>query len=280
MRSALLVLQMLQAKVGYDEMPIDVLYNLAKNAKRVVAIQPILAGSLMLPPCVVKCKTLSEESVHPHRVPIAVSMIVLQPSDPAAAVAGSSDPAAAVAESSDPAAAVVAKRKLTGKRKSTEDAKKPQEKPEEADEKPQEQEIAAAVTKRLEWTFYVTPEWVSPRPNLDEDVDNGIVEWTWCGDESMHPFWAALRRATPKQMSSGGTVTNTLQSNMGYRDMTYTSVTVGMLKSRSGGPVTTTCEVTVPFLTNTVDIPSQAELLLEVEEKGGHNKKGKYRTWK
>ena len=117
-----------------------------------------------------------------------------------------------------------------------------------------------AVTKRLEWTFYVTPEWVSPRPNLDEDVDNGIVEWTWCGNESMHPFWA-LRRATPKQMSSG----DTFQSNMDYREMTYTSVTVGTLKSRSGGPVTTTCEVTVPFLTNTVDIPSQAELLLDVE---------------
>ena len=63
-----------------------------------------------------------------------------------------SDPAAAVAESSDPAAAVAAKRKLTRKRKSTEDATKPQEKP---------QEIAVAVTKRLEWTFYVTPEWVS-----------------------------------------------------------------------------------------------------------------------
>ena len=54
---------------------------------------------------------------------------------------------------------------------------------------------------------------------------------------------------------------------MEYREMTYTSVTVGTLKSRSGGPPTTTCEVTVPFLTNTVDIPSQAELLLEVEEK-------------
>ena len=61
--------------------------------------------------------------------------------------------------------------------------------------------------------------------------------------------------------------------------MAYTSVTVGTLKSRSGGPVTTTCEVTVPFLTNTVDIPSQAELLLEVEEKGV-KPKGKNRTWK
>ena len=63
-------------------------------------------------------------------------------------------------------------------------------------------------------------------------------------------------------MSPGSTI------NMDYRDVTYTSVVVGTLKSRSGGPVTTTCEVTVPFLTNTVDIPSQAELLLEVEEKG------------
>ena len=78
----------------------------------------------------------------------------------------------------------------------------------------------------------------------------------------------------PKQISSGEA-----ESNMEYREMTYTSVTVGTLKSRSGGPVATTYEVTVPFLTNTVDIPSQAELLLEVEEKGV-KPKGKNRTWK
>ena len=46
-----------------------------------------------------------------------------------------------------------------------------------------------------------------------------------------------------------------------------------MLKGLSGGPVTTTCEVTVPFLTNTVDIPSQAELLLETAEKEPADKK-------
>ena len=62
---------------------------------------------------------------------------------------------------------------------------------------------------------------------------------------------------------------------MHYREVTYTSVTVGTLKSRSGAP----CEVTVPFLTNTVDIPSQAELLLEVAEKPTHAR-GAYRTWK
>ena len=100
---------------------------------------------------------------------------------------------------------------------------------------------------------------MSPKPNLD-DVDNGTVEWTWGGDESMHPFWA-IRRATPKQISS-----DEAESNMDYREMTYTSVTVGTLESRSGGPVTTTCEVTVPFLTNTADIPSQGELLLAVDD--------------
>ena len=112
MRSALLVLQMLQAKVVYDEMPIDVLYDQAKHAKRVVAIEPILVGRLVLPPCVVKCKTLSEESVHPYRVPIRVTMLSV-------AVAESSDPAATVVGSSDPAAAVVATRGTSGERKST-----------------------------------------------------------------------------------------------------------------------------------------------------------------
>ena len=123
----------------------------------------------------------------------------------------------------------------------------------------------------------MTPEWVSPKPNLD-DVDNGTVEWTWRGDESMHPFWA-IRRITSRQIAVMGQLLGDSTLNMDYRDVTYTSVVVGTLKGRSGGPVTTTCEVTVPFLTNTVDIPSQAELLLEVAEKPAHAR-GANRTWK
>ena len=100
----------------------------AADAQPAHMVKPILAGGIMMHPSVVTCKTLSEESVHAYRVPIRVSMILLQPSAPAATVA----------ESSATGAAVAAKRRFTGKRLRrsglTEDAKKPQEKPEEADD--------------------------------------------------------------------------------------------------------------------------------------------------
>ena len=51
---------------------------------------------------------------------------------------------------------------------------------------------------------------------------------------------------------------------MKFKEFGYTCVAVGSMRGTS---VTTTAEVTIPFLTNEVDVPRGAELLLQVEEK-------------
>ena len=110
-------------------------------------------------------------------------------------------------------------------------------------------------------TFYVVPEWLGPRSQLADDCDSDDTEtkpeWTWCGDESMHPYWD-IRRQTEKQAKPEQLC------NMKFKDFVYTCVAVGPMRDTS---VTTTAEVTIPFLTNEVEIPRGAELLLQVEEK-------------
>ena len=76
-------------------------------------------------------------------------------------------------------------------------------------------------------------------------------------DESMHPYWA-IRRQTEKQTKPEQ------PCNMKFKDVAYTCVAVGSMRGTS---VTTTAEVTIPFLTKEVEIPRGAELLLQVEEK-------------
>ena len=109
-------------------------------------------------------------------------------------------------------------------------------------------------------TFYVVPEWLGPRSQLADDCDSDDTEtkpeWTWCGDESMHPYWA-IRRQTEKLTKQEH------PCNMMFHLFAFTSVAVGSMRGTS---VTTTAEVTVLFLTNEVEIPRGAELLLQVEE--------------
>ena len=118
-------------------------------------------------------------------------------------------------------------------------------------------------------TFYVVPEWLGPRSQLADDCDSDDTEtkpeWTWCGDESMHPYWAICRQ-TEKQTKPEQ------PCNMRFKEFAYTFVAVGSMRDTA---VTTTAEVTIPFLTNEVEIPRGAELLLQVEEKQSPKKKHK-----
>ena len=70
MRCALQVLHMLHVNHMYDDLPIDILFDETKNTKHVEAIGVIPAESILLPPCAPMCKSLSAESVHPHRWPL------------------------------------------------------------------------------------------------------------------------------------------------------------------------------------------------------------------
>ena len=92
------------------------------------------------------------------------------------------------------------------------------------------------------FTFYVNPEWKGPEADHD-DPDM----WKWQGDESMHPYWS-IRRLTQQRLGEA-------TFNMKTKLQCFTVVSVG-----APGGVTTslTMEVTVPFLTNSVEIPQGA----------------------
>ena len=257
MRCALQVLHMLHVHQVYDDVPIDVLFDETKNTKHVVATDVIPAQSLMLPPCVPKTKQLSAESVHPHRVAITVTMISRVPS--------------AESESSLPAG--VPRQRVGQKMPNPAVAEKAAAA--SASAGPTEGNASAVVPavaesrKDFVSTFYVVPEWLGPRAQLADDHDSDDaetkMEWTWCGDESMHPYWA-IRRQTEKQTKQEH------PCNMMFKEFAFTCVAVGSMRGTS---VTTTAEVTIPFLTNELEIPRGAELWLQVEEHMGSHRSGK-----
>ena len=96
-----------------------------------------------------------------------------------------------------------------------------------------------------------------------------IRDRAWNGDESMHPFWAIRRMPASK-------VTADTPFNMAIQHISLNTVTVGAVDGQS---VSMTAEVIVPFLTNTIEIPLNGELRLEVEEVRP-KECPKKRTWK
>ena len=273
MRCALQVLHLLHVHQVYDNMPIDILFDETKNTKHVVATDIIPAQSIMLPPCVPKCKQLSAESVHPHRVAITVTTVSRVPGQ---------EPNSAVAEKESIIPAGVRRQRVNCKMPNPAVAAKAAAASASAGSTEGDASaVAPAVAgsrKEFVSTFYAVPEWLGPavagpQAELADDHDTGDAEtnteWSWSGDESMHPYWA-IRRQTEKQAKQEQ------PCNMMLKELAFTCVAVGSMRGTS---VTTTAEVTVPFLTNEVEIPRGAELLLQVEEKAS-NKQGKNRNWK
>ena len=92
--------------------------------------------------------------------------------------------------------------------------------------------------------------------------------WNWQGDESMHPYWS-IRRLSQQRLGEA-------TFNMTSKDVAFTVLTLGAINGKS---VSVTMEVIVPFLTNFVEIPDGAELLLEEEDRQ-RKEKQKAKTWK
>jgi len=122
--------------------------------------------------------------------------------------------------------------------------------------------FASANIKRS-FTFYVNPEWKGPEADHDDPE-----MWTWQGDESMHPYWS-IRRLTQQRLREA-------TFNMKTTQLTFNAITVG---APCGVSTTLAMDVTVPFLTNSVQIPQGGELLLEDEDKP-RKVQQKPKTWK
>ena len=84
----------------------------------------------------------------------------------------------------------------------------------------------------------------------------------------MHPFWAIRR--VPESKARGE-----IGINMEFKHVALTTVVVGAV---NGAALTATAEVRAPMLTNSGDIPTGAELLVQVEDLEKARKKPK--TWK
>ena len=92
--------------------------------------------------------------------------------------------------------------------------------------------------------------------------------WDWQNDESMHPYWS-IRRLSHQRLGEA-------TFNMTTKPLEFTVATVGAV---SGEYFSVLMKVTVPFMTNYVEIPKGAELLLEEEDKQ-RKEKQKSKTWK
>ena len=73
MAAILMVLYSLHTRGRIEMAPIDVSIDLTKHRKVVNASEDLPAGALALAPCVPKTSSVLDKSVHPHRVPIAVT---------------------------------------------------------------------------------------------------------------------------------------------------------------------------------------------------------------
>jgi hypothetical protein len=165
MRNALQVLYMLHLRRAYENLPIDIIMDAAKNVKWVEATDSIKAGDFVLPPCVTNATQLRTECTHPCKVPIRVTVLATS----ADAVEAEKTTAVAVVEGK------------TGRPK--------QAKKQCRDTAVAEGAGTAVADVKEEYTFLVTPEWVAAQYKEESN------EWKWHGGETMHPFWG-VRRAS------------------------------------------------------------------------------------
>ena len=136
--------------------------------------------------------------------------------------------------------------------------------------------IAAQTT-----TYYLHPEFKLPEdaaPPGAEAAAAGVLAWKWTGDETMHPFWAVQRLAQHelRRKNIDEPRSRPLQFNVQLLDTEFNTVTVGRFADES---ITTTYQVVVPMMTNTVPIKQGDPLVLEHVAQTGEKKRKEY-TWK
>ena len=101
--------------------------------------------------------------------------------------------------------------------------------------------------------YFVNPEW-----KLPVEGDEGL--WEFQGEETLHPFWAVRRLSIQQQRKEK------IQAvNCEITHKAYTAVIVG--EDGDASTVSYSYEVGVPFITNSIDIKSGQELILEIAEK-------------
>lgn len=252
-----IILRSMHATGGeVSEAPVQVTWSLAGDGRkgvrlRVRALKALKAGELELPPCVPKGCKAHATSIHPSRVAIRVTM------------------------------------------REREEGAKPR------DRIPTKSPPEATAAPRAR-TYYLHPEYKMPEdvtaasgvkpPDPESGSAPSTRLWKWHGDETMHPFWAVQRESgtemkrrqeaeqetARKPQGSNAAVAVLPRFNTALKEKEFAVVTVGAM---GGNSVAMTMEVTIPVLTNTVDVPEGEELFLETTAKEAKGQK-RTETWK
>ena len=254
-RAAWQVLYALHARTDYSDVPLRVVMDMSKNHRCVKATQLVPPEQLLLAPCVLKAKSLSLNSVHPSRATIEVVLYRQRDEFPSSVVPKPKTKRRKIAK--EDAVAGVDSKEAAVAGGSDENAG--------ADSK--EAAVAGGSDGQSgilgSFRFYVNPEWKAPEADHDDPES-----WNWQNDESMHPYWS-IRRLSHQRLGEA-------TFNMTTKPLEFTVATVGAI---SGKYLSVLMKVTVPFMTNYVEIPQGAELLLEEEDKQ-RKEKQKSKTWK
>ena len=220
-RAAWEVLYLLHARTDYSDVPLDVVMDMSKNHRCVKATQLVPPEQLLLAPCALKAKSLSLNSVHASRATIDVVFYRQRDEFPSS---------------------VVPKPKTKRRKIAKEDAVAGG-----SDENVGADSKEAAVAGGSDgqagilksFKSYVNPEWKAPEADHDDPES-----WNWQDDESMHPYWS-IRRLSQQRLGEA-------TFNMKTTKLSFNAVTVG---APGGVSTSLSMEVTVPFLTNSVEIP-------------------------
>ena len=143
-----------------------------------------------------------------------------------------------------------------------------------ADGKPEARLCTKGKVEPKRSVYFVHPEFKPPeesKEQLDESVPPHARAWEFQGVETMHPYWAVERMtdAERKKLSKA-------PFNMGCEDKEFAAVSVGALGTDS---IATTFAVTVPIMTNTVEVKQGEELYLEATaRKETKRKEGSWKT--
>ena len=130
--------------------------------------------------------------------------------------------------------------------------------------------VAVAPLGDVEQTYYVHPEWKTPKATLPDAFERecgAVTEWVWTGEETMHPFWA-VRRLSSIQLSQLVSTTPTGQLaprfNCEIKVVQISNVNIASMRDKV---MNRTRIFDVPFLTNSVSLTEGEELIMEIQKK-------------
>ena len=239
----------------------EVLVDVWQLDGKICASTPAVAepGAILIPPCIPKQSQVVEQTEHPSAIKI-VEKVMRNNAQRDAAIATIRSEMVAEVETAcdgDVSAALEAA----------------------------EKEVPSVWREN---TYYILPEFKPPKLANDSAVAGSTdPTWDWAGDETMNPFWA-VRRLTQKQLQHEAQVWTHETGNSEWikprprfncalEVHSVSMVNIGAVRKKA---LNSTRMFGVPFLTNSVKLLANEELILEIWPPPKREPQQKKRTWR